>query len=339
MLSNNKNKKSLSYSHQTKGGQRTRTVLGTTTADSNNITDGRTTFKPLTATTGTAIIERKVKLNSPILIAGFPGPGLIGSISTSYIINKLHMSQIACVESEFIVPGVIYVGGKLRHPFRLYANKEGNVCVIVCEAPIMIEGMYSVLETVIKWAINNKVKEVIGLEGIPVEGPVPDAKRIPMILASNGEAADSADLIRNDNEINRIRDKKEEPGDMTAAAKTEDDNDAHDSYPNTAFIGGITGGLLSSCLSNGIACKALLLPTTTGIPDPEGAAIIIESISKNADNEMLKTIDTRHLREKGANIKRRMEEILRSVREQQQLQQLQQQGQGQTGAKERIMYG
>jgi hypothetical protein len=53
----------------------------------------------------------------------------------------------------------------------------------------------------------------------------------------------------------------------------------------------------------------------------------------------LKTIDTRHLREKGANIKRRMEEILRSVREQQQLQQLQQQGQGQTGGKERIMYG
>ena len=59
----------------------------------------------------------------------------------------------------------------------------------------MIEGMYSVLETVIKWAINNKVKEVIGLEGIPVEGPVPDSKRIPMILASNGEGADSADLF------------------------------------------------------------------------------------------------------------------------------------------------
>ncbi len=55
---------------------------------------------------------------------------------------------------------------------------------------------------------------------------------------------------------------------------------------------------------------------------------------------MLKTIDTQHLREKGANIKRRMEEIVRSVREQQQqLEQLRQQGQGQTGAKERIMYG
>jgi two-component SAPR family response regulator len=26
------------------------------------------------------------------------------------------MSQIACVESQFIVPGVIYAEGKLRHP-------------------------------------------------------------------------------------------------------------------------------------------------------------------------------------------------------------------------------
>jgi uncharacterized protein len=332
----------LSYSHPNKGGQRAKMAMSSSTAGDNNITDGKTKLKPLASTTNTAPVERKIKLNSPILIAGFPGPGLIGSISTSYIINKLHMNQIACVESEFIVPGVIYVGGKLRHPFRLYANKEGNVCVIVCEAPIMVEGMYSVLDTVMKWAINNKVKEVIGLEGIPVEGIVPDSKRKPMILTSDGEAADAADLIHNDNEIKRITHKKEGQSDEAAAGKTDDGSDAHDSYPSTAFIGGITGGLLSSCLSNGIACKALLLPATSGIPDPEGAAILIESISKTTDNEMFRIIDTQQLREKGANIKRKMQEILRSVREQQQLQQQQQQqqqGQGQTGVRERIMYG
>src|SRR6266542_6146978 len=109
------------------------------------IEGGKTWIKALAK-----VVQGKKKLRSPILIAGFPGPGLVGSISTSYIINKLHMQQIACVESEFIVPGVIYVGGKLRHPFRLYANKDGNVCVIVCEAPIMIQGMYSVLDTVMK---------------------------------------------------------------------------------------------------------------------------------------------------------------------------------------------
>lgn len=57
-------------------------------------TEDKTRVKPLNST----IIQNKTRLNAPILIAGFPGPGLVGSISTSYIINKLHMHQIACVE-------------------------------------------------------------------------------------------------------------------------------------------------------------------------------------------------------------------------------------------------
>ncbi|HKG88097.1 MAG TPA: PAC2 family protein, partial [Nitrososphaeraceae archaeon] len=127
------------------------------------------------------VTQTKIKLNNPILIAGFPGPGLVGSISTSHIIEQLHMHQIACVESEFIVPGVIYIAGKIRYPFRLYSNQEGNVCVLVCEAPIMIQGIHSVLDTVVKWVKDNEVREVIVLEGIPVEG-IPDSSRKPMIL-------------------------------------------------------------------------------------------------------------------------------------------------------------
>jgi predicted ATP-grasp superfamily ATP-dependent carboligase len=33
----------------------------------------------------------------------------------------------------------------------------------------MIEGMHSVLDTVTKWALNNKVKQVMVLDGIAVE--------------------------------------------------------------------------------------------------------------------------------------------------------------------------
>jgi uncharacterized protein len=92
-----------------------------------------------------------------VLIAGFPGPGLVGSISTSFIIDTLGMRQIACVESEFIVPGVIYVGGKLRHPFRLYANNEGTICVLVCETPILVQGIHFALDAVMKWALESNV--------------------------------------------------------------------------------------------------------------------------------------------------------------------------------------
>ena len=289
----------------------------------NGTIEGKTRVKPLAK-----VVQRKKKLNSPILVAGFPGAGLVGSISTSYIIDKLHMNQIACVESEFIVPGVIYAEGKLRHPFRLYSNDEGNVCVLVCEAPIMAHGMYSVLDTVVKWALNNKVKEVLVLDGITVEG-LPDSKRMPIILSSDGRAADAANLIHDDNNNSNN-------SDVTNKEEDNDDGGSSNIYPTTAFIGGIAGGILSSCLSNGIASKALLIYAARGIPDPEGAAILIESLSKITNNESLK-IDTQQLRKQGASLKMRMEKIIQSFAEQQQEQG--QQGQSPARSREGVMYG
>ena len=292
--------------------------------DNDRIFESKTRVKPLSK-----VVQRNKKLDAPILIAGFPGPGLVGSISTSYIIDKLDMYQIACVESEHIAPGVIYVGGKLRHPFRLYSNNEGNVCVLVCEAPIMIQGMYSVLNTVMKWGLDNRVKEVMVLDGIAVEG-LPDSKRTPMILSSDGKSADAANLLHDDGSINVVNKNRQEGADSGPF------------YANTAFIGGIAGGLLSACLSNGIACKALLVLASSGIPDPEGAAILLESVAKTTNDQTLK-IDTQQLREQGANVKRRMEEIMRSIREQQaqqyQQQQQQQQAQAETHVRQGIMYG
>lgn len=271
------------------------------------------------------VVQGKKKLMSPILIAGFPGAGLVGSISTSYMINKLKMSQIACVDSEFIVPGVIYAQGKLRHPFRLYSSQEGDVCVLVCEAPIMIHGMHSVLDTVMKWAIDKNVIEVIVMDGIPAEG-LPDAKRTPIILSSDGKKADAASLI---DDMADGMDKK---------TNQDDDDDGSGIYLTTAFIGGMAGGILSSCLSNGIASKALLIPAPRGIPDPEGAALLIEQLSKITNNEKLK-IDTQQLRKQGVNLKSRMEKIMQSFAEQQQGLGQYEDGQKPEKTSDGVMYG
>ncbi|MFZ0515097.1 MAG: PAC2 family protein [Candidatus Nitrosopolaris sp.] len=280
----------------------------------NGTTKAKTRIKPLAK-----VVQGKKKLHSPILIAGFPGAGLVGSISTSYIISKLHMNQIACVESEFIVPGVIYAEGKLRHSFRLYSNEKGDVCVLVCESPIMIQGMYSVLDTVMKWALHNKVKEVMVLDGLAVEG-LPDSKRKPIILSSDGGEADAASLIH-DNNIDVMKKEEQKVTDNGSSV-----------YPTTAFVGGMSGGILSSCLSNGIASKAILIYAARGIPDPDGAAILIESFSRITDNESLK-IDTQQLREQGASLKTRMEKIIQSYVEQQE------QEQGPKSVREGVMYG
>ena len=78
------------------------------------------------------------------------------------------MNQIACVESEFIVP-VLFMLKESSDILFAYSNERGDVCVLVCEAPVMIQGMYSVLDAVSKWVLRN-TSEVLVLDGIAVEG-------------------------------------------------------------------------------------------------------------------------------------------------------------------------
>jgi uncharacterized protein len=126
------------------------------------------------------------------------------------------------------------------------------------------------------------------LDGIPVEG-LSDPKRTPIILSSDGRKADEANLIH-DYDIDVT--KKEEvddaasvypstafvPGLAGVYPSTAFVPGLAGVYPSTAFVPGLAGGILSSCLSNGIASKALLIYASRGIPDPEGAAILIDSV-------------------------------------------------------------
>ena len=101
----------------------------------------------------------------------------------------------------------------------------------------------------------------------------------------------------------------------------------------------MAGGVLSSCLSNSIPSKAILIFAARGIPDPEGAAILIESLGKVTDNASLK-IDTSELRKQGAALKTRMEKIIQSLVQQQQQQQGQQEhAESPASVRDRVMYG
>src|ERR671925_1209813 len=118
--------------------------------------DKTTTIKPVARNQG-------INLNDAILIAGFPGPGLVGSMSANYIIEQQKMHQIAYVDSDFITPGVMYIGGRLRHPFRIYANNEGTACVLVCDAPVILSGIRPLLNAVVRWAKDNRIREIMVL--------------------------------------------------------------------------------------------------------------------------------------------------------------------------------
>ena len=237
-----------------------------------------------------------ITLNDAILIAGFPGAGLVGSMSANYIIEQQKMRQIAFVDSDFITPGVMYIGGKLRHPFRIYANDEGTACVLVCDAPILISGIRPLLNSVVKWAKNNQVREIMVLEGIASPN-MPDKNREPIILSSDGKTCDDHCYL------SRMKENTRGEKGFTGPP---------------AFIVGISGGLLAACLSNGIPCTGLFIPSIPGIPDPEGAAILIEKTNELANNPF--KIDVHQLRKEAAELKRQMQELIESINRQQQQQ-------------------
>jgi uncharacterized protein len=245
--------------------------------------DETTTIRPVARNQG-------INLNDAVLIAGFPGPGLVGSMSANYIIEQQKMHQIAYVDSDFITPGVIFIGGRLRHPFRIYANEEGTACVLVCDSPLVLAGIRSLLNSVVRWAQSNGIREVIVLEGIAIS-EMPEQERKPMVLSSDGRSDDHGYLSRM------------KSGKTNAPALP------------PAFIAGVSGGLLASCLSNGIPCTGLLIPAPARIPDPEGAAILIETANRLANNPF--KIDVHKLRNEAAELKRQMQELINSVRRQQ----------------------
>ena len=244
------------------------------------VSDGYTRVLP--------VKSHKIPLNTPVLIAGFPDSGMIGSVSINHIIEQLGMHQIASVESQHVMPAAIFIGKRFRHPFRVYANNSGTICALICEVPVIARGTSSIINTIIDWSANAGVREIIVLGGIlPTNFSPPYLlERKPLILQNE----------------------------MTQVMKRADQDSAAEMVvPDDAVIVGLAGSLLSVCAARGLKCTALMIPTMSEAPDPEGAAIVLEVLAKIPLN--LK-IDTSPLRQKAETVKKHLEEFLKMHQQQ-----------------------
>jgi len=190
---------------------------------------------------------KELDLKEPLIVTGFVGAGLVGSIAADLIINQLKMEEVAYIKSRYLPPVAIFVEEKLRHPFRIHASKKDNLCVVICEIPLREEGLYSISSALLDWAEKRGTKEILVLEGIPVPGLPMD--RRPFCVTEMGKC----DHFR-DRGINMLR---------------------------KGIIYGIAGAILSECLTRKIGGTAILTPAMATIPDPEGAAVLIEALNKS----------------------------------------------------------
>ena len=187
---------------------------------------------------------RKMRLNSPIVFAGFVGAGLVGPLSVGYMIDKLGMQEIGYLRSKHLPPSTVFMQGRLRHPFRLYSNKEGTVCAVICEITLRVDGLFDIVSTILDWAEKNGSHEIVILDGVA--------------SASHDNKAFCAaeeDLCRvmEDNDISMIP---------------------------QGFITGVAGGLLNECLMRPIQGITLLVKANDKGADPLAAATLIDAVNR-----------------------------------------------------------
>jgi len=110
-------------------------------------------------------VELSKRPKNPIIIEGFPGFGLVGNISTEFLIDHLHAEQIGSIKLEESSPMIAIHSGKVVHPIGIFYDKENNIVIVhVIASAQGIE--WKMAEIISKLAEDLQAREVICIEGV-----------------------------------------------------------------------------------------------------------------------------------------------------------------------------
>lgn len=190
----------------------------------------------------------KIKLykkpKNPILIEGFPGFGLVGTIATEFLIDHLETELIGKIEfSEG--PAVVAIHeNKVVEPLGIFYNKKYNLVILhAITASVGLE--WEIADILVNLAKQLGAKEIISLEGV----------------GSGEEVSESRTFYYSNKE--NIRDKFKKFG---------------ISPLKEGIIMGVTGALLLRV--DGLPMSCVFSETPSKLPDSKAAAKIIETLDK-----------------------------------------------------------
>lgn len=213
----------------------------------------------------------KFDLKEPILIEGFPGVGLVGTISASYLVDKLKMEPLGHIVSEKFPPIAAVHNYRPLHPARIYKSKKYNLVVLFSEFTIPMGVIHHLSTEIIEWAREHKVKQVFSLGGIAIES---EQKEVFGIAST----PDLTKLL----ESKGIKMIKE-------GATT-----------------GVSGVLLAECASKNFPAASLLAEAKPDFMDPLASAMVLDKLKLLLSIDL----DTAELVNESKTIESKMKEIM-----------------------------
>ncbi|UVE49829.1 PAC2 family protein [Haloferax larsenii] len=185
------------------------------------------------------------QLDSPTLIEGLPGVGLVGKIAADHIVDAFDMVHYADVYCDGVPDVAVYMEGDptLHPPVRLYADTEHDLLVLQSDVPIRPDAATELAVCLEPWFDDLDVTPVF-LSGIARE---------------KSDAPPALYGVGCHDALSRL-------DDVGIGKPTE-----------SGLVSGPTGALLSNAVKSGLPALGLIVESDPQFPDPEAARIIIKN--------------------------------------------------------------
>jgi len=112
-----------------------------------------------------------------ILVCGLPGAAFVGKIPVDYMVQQLKAELIGEIYSKHFPPYVIInkdgLVELLRNELHCVKNDSGRFIVFLSgnAQAFSPEGQYEIVETVLDWAMKNKVKRIVSIAALVTDRP------------------------------------------------------------------------------------------------------------------------------------------------------------------------
>lgn len=190
-------------------------------------------------------LDLKKKPKNPVIIEGFPGFGLVGTITTEFLIEQLKAEPIGTIKCDDIPAMIAIHSGKVLQPIGIFYDKKTNIVII--HIITTVQGIEWQLADVIRdLAKELNAKSVISLEG--VASPLEEESKMASFYYST---INSHKKIFEQNSIKPLKE---------------------------GIILGVTGALLLDAERLPLTC--IFAETHSAMPDSVASAKVIEIIDK-----------------------------------------------------------
>jgi uncharacterized protein len=198
-------------------------------------------------------------LESPVLVEGLPGVGLVGKIATDHLVETFDMSYYAACRCDGLPDVAVCHEGEraVVPPVRIYADHDRNLLALQSDVPVSPNEASEFAACLSGWLDQHDVLPLY-LSGMPTEK---DGR--PEL---HGVATGDAGSIL-------------ERHDVSAP-------------PRGGFVSGPTGSLLSYAEDHDLDSLGLVVQSNAQFPDPEAARVLLlDAIAPIADID----VDTQKL--------------------------------------------